>query len=478
MDLVSRVREYCLRWRMFSPGDRVLVGVSGGPDSVCLLDLLYRLRNELDIEIWVAHLNHLLRGQEAAADAAYVARLAGGCGLPLVSEEYDVRGRQDETGDSLQVAARDVRYQFYERVAEEIGAVRVALGHHADDQAETILINFLRGSGIAGLAGMPPVRGPYVRPLLAERRRAIEAYCQERNLAPRTDASNLKPVYTRNRLRLELIPLLERDYNPGLVPTLLRMSEALRQEDALLADAAEHVLPGVMRTGEEEEGGVVILVRPALLNLQPALQRRVVRRAWQAMTGETGLSFAHVERILDLARSPRGGGRLILPGSVRVERSADRLVMRRREKPAPGPFIYRLAVPGETFIRECGATIKAVTPGDAAGLPDPRCIAPWGTVLDLDCLQPPLTVRSRKPGDLFRPSGGGTVKLKKFFIDAKVPREQRATVPLVVDGAGRIAWVPGLRTAAFCLLTPGTRRPLILELEQIGREELRGFGSN
>lgn len=448
---------------MFAPGDRVVVGVSGGPDSVALLDVLYRLRGQLGIELVVAHLNHLLRGREAAADAACVARLADRYGLPLVLEECDVREAWRRRGGSLQAVAREVRYRFYERAAEETGAVRVALGHQADDQAETILFNFLRGTGIAGLAGIPPVRERYVRPLLAERRRTIEEYCRERGLAPREDASNVKPVYTRNRLRLELIPYLEREYNPNLVPTLLRMAEVLREEEALLEAEAGRVLAGVMRA--EGEGAVVLERRP-LLELPPALQRRVIRGAWDVLPDGAELPFEHVQRILNLARRPRGGGRVDLPGGARAEREGDRLVLRRGGGERPAPFSYPLAVPGETAVPEAGKVITATVAGAADGLPDPRRLAPRGTVLDLDRLAPPLTVRSRRPGDIFRPSGGGTVKLKKFLIDAKVPRSMRDAVPLVVDAEGRIAWVAGLRTAEFCRLTPRTRRALILEVRR------------
>ncbi|MDI6907277.1 MAG: tRNA lysidine(34) synthetase TilS [Thermoanaerobacterales bacterium] len=464
LDLVARVKAYCLRYRMFAPGERVLVGVSGGPDSVALLDVLYRLCGELGIELSVAHLNHLLRGREAASDAAYVAGLADRYGLPLVLEECNVRDAWRERGGSLQAVAREMRYRFYERAAEKTGAARVALGHQADDHAETILFNFLRGTGIAGLAGIPPVRERYVRPLLAERRRTIEDYCRERGLAPREDASNLKRVYTRNRLRLELIPYLEREYNPNLVPTLLRMAEVLREEEALLEAEAGRVLAGVVRAVDEDAAAA--LERRPLLELPPALQRRVVRGAWEALPGGAELPFEHVERVLDLARRPRGGGRVELPGGARAVREGDRLVLRRGGGERPVPFSYPLAVPGETAVPEAGKVIAATVAGAADGLPDPRLLAPRGTVLDLDRLAPPLTVRSRRPGDMFAPSGGGTVKLKKFLIDAKVPRSARDAVPLVVDGEGRIAWVAGLRTAEFCRLTPRTRRAVILEARE------------
>lgn len=446
------------------PGERVLVAVSGGPDSLALLDVLYRLRGTLGIELSVAHLNHLLRGREAAADAAYVARLAERYGLPLILEECNVRDAWRERGGSLQAVAREMRYRFFERAAEETGAARVALGHQADDQAETIVFNFLRGTGIAGLAGIPPVRDRYVRPLLAERRRTIEAYCRERGLVPRTDASNVKPVYTRNRLRLELIPHLEREYNPNLVPTLLRMAEVLREEDALLDAEASRALAAVMRASDDE-GGVALERRP-LLELPPALQRRVVRGAWEALPGGAELPFDHVQRVLDLARRPRGGGRVELPGGARLTREGDRLVLRRGDGEVPVPFSYPLAMPGETAVPEAGMVIIATMTEAADSLPDPRLLAPRGTVLDLDRLVLPLTVRSRRPGDVFRPSGGGTVKLKKFLIDAKVPRGARDAIPLIVDAEGCIAWVAGLRTAEFCRLTPRTRYALILEVRK------------
>lgn len=464
MDLEFRVEEYINRHRMLAPGMRVLVGVSGGPDSVALLDILYRLQGRLGISVVVAHLNHGLRGAEAEEDARYVRRLAQNLGLSSVMESADVAAYRKERGLSTQVAAREVRYRFFARAARETGAARVALGHHAGDQAETIVHHFLRGTGTAGLAGIPPVRAPFIRPLLAVRRQEIEAYCRDRELDPRRDPSNRNPAYTRNRLRTELLPLLEAEYNPNLINTLLRLGEICREENAYLEKEAAQAF---QRLAVRVDGGVC-LEASALTAVPPALGRRVIREAWSALAGEhRALDFDHVERVLELIRAATGGRRLELPRGVTVGNQAGRVIFSRGTAPLETEaWRYELQVPGRTALPAVGrqiiAEIRPVESGVAL-----EALEPNEAVLDLDTLSLPLYVRNRRPGDVFAPQGlGGRVKLKKFMINAKVPRTGRERVPLVFDGEDRLVWVAGYRIAEFCKLTPKTRNTLWLNVSE------------
>lgn len=461
MDFQARIKEYICRHRMVSPGMRVLVGVSGGPDSVALLDVLCGLRETLEISVVVGHLNHRLRGAAADADARYVRELAGNYGLPCMLDEFDVAAYRKARRLSTQAAAREVRYQFFVRAARETGAARVALGHHADDQVETILHHFLRGTGPAGLAGMAPVRVPFIRPLLAVRRRDIEAYCRARGLEPRRDASNLDSAYTRNRLRHTLLPLLETEYNPNLVTSLLRLGEICREENAYLDELAEEAF----RKLAVRSNGTVRVDAAELAALPPALARRVVRKAWADLAAApNALDFDHVKRVLALARTATGGRRLDLPRGFIVEKQAGRLVFgRRTAPPETGSWCYELAVPGRTDLPAVNRRLTAeIRPARDLR---PEALAPNQAALDLESLALPLYVRSRRPGDVFAPQGaGGRMKLKEFLINCKVPRSGRDQIPLVFDRTGRLAWVAGYRIADFCKLGPQSRTALLLTM--------------
>ncbi|MBE0466493.1 MAG: tRNA lysidine(34) synthetase TilS [Candidatus Desulforudis sp.] len=465
LDFQARIKAYMLRHQMVSPGMRVLVGVSGGPDSVALLDVLSGLRDLLGISLAAAHLNHRLRGASADADARYVRQLAEKLGVPCTVEACDVAAYRQEHGLSIQVAAREVRHHFFERVARETGAVRVALGHQADDQVETILHHFLRGTGPAGLAGMLPVRPPFIRPLLAVRRRDIEAYCRERGLDPRQDPSNIDPVYTRNRLRHNLVPLLEAEYNPNLVTTLLRLGEVCREENAYMEGQA---VEAFRRFAAMVNGDVRIDAR-GLAELPLALGRRVVREAWSNLnSGPGALDFEHVERVLSLARAKAGGRRLDLPRGISVEKQAGEMVFTLRSIPLQAaPWRYELQVPGRTELPVVNRYLTAeIMPAEDLKT---EALSPGQAAVDLDSLTLPLYVRNRRPGDSFAPQGvGGSMKLKEFFINCKVPRLERDWIPLVLDRRDRLVWVAGYRIADFCKLSPQTRTVVLLSVSKPG----------
>ncbi|MBO8127769.1 MAG: tRNA lysidine(34) synthetase TilS [Peptococcaceae bacterium] len=462
MVMLDKVRQTIARWDMISPGMTVLVGVSGGPDSVALLDILVQLRDELQISLCVAHLNHKLRGPEADADAEYVKELAGRYDIPAVVEEADVAAYRKEHGLSMEEAAREVRYRFFARALGHAGADRVALGHQANDQAETILFNMIRGTGLAGLAGIPPVRGLYVRPLIEVTRREIEQYCTARGLNPRTDSSNLNVEYTRNRIRKELIPYLEREFNNDIVASLLRTGEICRGEEAYLEEQAAKSYRAVLRDKGNES---ITLNIAALMDLPLAIQRRVVRLAWAEASGSRGLAFLHVERVLALASRRNGASSLHLPGDIVAECQYDTLLFRASAyERGPFHFVYTLRVPGCTYIPELDVSLwteiwQDFTVTNPGGFPANEA------VVDYDRVKLPLKVRTRRKGDIFEPYGlKGRLKLKKFFINIKMPRRDRDQTPLVVDNRERIVWVGGQRIADFCKLTGDTRKVLFMRL--------------
>jgi tRNA(Ile)-lysidine synthase len=312
--------EYVLQFirdnNLMPPGETVVVGVSGGTDSVCMLHLLYRMRSELQIDLHVAHLNHTLRGDESKGDAEYVSGLARKLGLSISTEERDVRGHRVQNRLTLEEAAREVRYQFFAGVAQRAGAHRVAVGHTADDQAETIMMRLIRGAGATGLQGMQPATEwrtdtetlVIVRPLLRIERQQTELYCHQHDLAPRTDLSNFCPSNFRNRVRLELMPLL-RKYNPKINEALMRTADTLASELSLAEEQVSQVWAQVI----EAERGAISINRQAILSLHPALQRHLLRRVIKCVLGDLeDIEWKHVER-LRLGLSLRKGKRVILP---------------------------------------------------------------------------------------------------------------------------------------------------------------------
>jgi tRNA(Ile)-lysidine synthase len=516
-DLLARVRQYAQRYSFFSPGETVVVGVSGGPDSLCLLHLLRRLAPELRLWLHVAHLHHGLRGAEADADAAFVAELADCWGLPCTVGYSDIAALARKAGLSLEEAARQARYRFLADVAVAGGASMLAVGHNADDQAETVLMHFLRGSGAAGLRGMlprllleesweqsstntpripesgqrsfayswtapspalsgtdgdisdpPPSSSPcvaasprlhLVRPLLAIPRTDIEAYCAEYRLAPRVDHSNEDTTFFRNRLRHELLPILE-TYNPGIRDALAHTAEVLAGDHAVLSRAVEVAWTSLMPVELPEEVRFSLPVwRELPLGLQRATLREAIHRLRRSVRN---INWEHVERAVWLAREGHTGQAATLAAGLELQIGYDSLrvagegVPWQMDLPQVGePLILR--APGVTELR--GGWQVSVQRLRRAEVPDDYLdgLDPWTAFLDADAVGDALVLRSRAPGDRFCPLGltGHSVKLNEFMIDAKIARDARSGWPLLIGRDG-IAWVCGLRLAHAAAVGPDT----------------------
>ncbi|MFZ5595710.1 MAG: tRNA lysidine(34) synthetase TilS [Bacillota bacterium] len=447
-----------------------MVGVSGGPDSVSLLHLLLRLKDDLGFQLCAAHLNHMFRGEEAEADARLVADLAGEWKIPLISKRVNVPEFLKKSGLSTQEGAREVRYRFLREAAAEFGAVRVALGHHADDQAETVLINILRGSGLSGISGIPPVRdGFYIRPLIAVRRCDIELYCRTFGISYREDSSNKKKYYLRNRIRLDLIPLLEENYNPSVVLSLNRMADIVREEDRYLERLAREAFKDSLSRAEK---GKLVFSIARLLTYPDVIKRRIIRIACRELAGR-GFAppFGHVEGAIGMLEGAPGGGRFQFPGGIELFKRGSLLEIIKGSAGAGVPFYqYELEVPGITGIPESGKAIAAEII-DAACVGDPKTFPPGEAVLDMESVKGPLRVRRRMDGDVFEPFGGGRTKLKKFLINLKVPREERDAIPIVTCG-NDIVWVAGFRPGRQFAVREDTRRCLHLRLLESKAEEI------
>ena len=432
---------------LLSPGDRIVVAVSGGPDSVALLACLVALSSRWNWDLNIGHVNHGLRGTESEGDADFVKKLGNHFGVPVSIREARLKKQDAKFGkQSFQAYAREARYQALETILQECNATKLAMGHTADDQAETVLMWMLRGSGTGGLSGIPPKRGErIVRPLLDMPRSDILAYLEQRQLTYRMDSSNSQPVYLRNRLRQDLMPHLK-EYSPGLVNVLSRQAEIMRDDHAYLEIIAAEAFHRICVTEDEMR---FQLDRTALLALPIAIRRRVVRYGLQQLKGSThDIRFDVVQRLLGGLEHGQSGWTMNI-NNVDVTLEYDQLVFSKRwtilpDDLNPPPFReVGLDLPGEVVWPLTGQRMVVSMNHDAEMDSQSHKLEMH---LDADTFTPELLLRSWTPGDVFCPKGlgGRQKKLQDFFSDMKIPRSQRVKVPLLVAPEG-ILWVGGLR---------------------------------
>jgi len=426
---------------------------------MALLHVLFKLAGELEIELVAAHFNHCLR-PEADQEEAFVRRKVEALGLPLVRGREDVRALKRSWGRSLEETARLARYRFLEEVRENYGLTKIALGHHLLDQAETVLINILRGSGLSGLKGMEPVRDErYIRPLLYISPPEIAAYLAREGIEFCTDRSNWDERFLRNRVRHRLIPLLEREFNPRLVNTLSRMADILRIEDEFLAAVAEAALRDLRlhSTGDDE-----YISNEGLRKLAPAVRKRVVKGLLESMRPEgKAVCLYHVAEVEKMALSPRPGKRISVPGGE-VIMGYEELILRRKRAPLDENFSYTLDVPGEVRVGPTGQLIRTSLCGKKEV---PKRVEEKNILyVDVRALRPPITVRNWQPGDRMRPLGlAGTRKVQDILGEMKVPRFKRHLTLIFEDREG-ILWVGGLKVAERCRLQPDLQQVVKIEI--------------
>lgn len=437
--LISRVERTVRRHRLFLPGDTLVLGLSGGADSTALLDLLTRLSG-YNIHLIAAHLNHNLRGVESDADEDFCRDLVSSYAIPFESRRVDVTKTAADSRMNLEDAGRRARIEFFDELRAKYDAAAVILAHHADDQAETVLMRLLRGSGMTGLSGMAyrNARG-YVRPLLDITRSEIEQYLLERGLRWREDSSNSETAYLRNRIRHQLLPRLE-EYNPAIRSCLAATASILNDDEALLNELTERAFSETCRIGE----GKAVCCIGQLRSLSPALRRRVLRHAFKLVAGTLeGVSRRHIDAVCDLLDSDRPNSKVALPQGVAAVREYESLLL----LPAgtatgvsaggaepglliTGPGNYQLPSGGSISIEFSGPAL--FPPAGGSAFLDPASTPfPW-------------LVRTFRPGDRIVPLGmSGRKKVKDVFIDRKIPLSERRCTPLLFCG-DELIWIAGI----------------------------------
>jgi tRNA(Ile)-lysidine synthase len=471
--MLKTIRNTIEKASMLAQGDHLLVAVSGGPDSVALMRVLILLSSEYQLHLTTAHLNHGLRGAEAKEEEEFVRRLCIEMGIACVCKTIDIRTLQIGSGRSLEAVCREERYRFLNEAAEACGAQKIATGHHRDDQAETVLINLLRGSGLEGLKGIAPVRDDrIVRPLLDIGKGEILEFLKREGLAYMVDSSNLDSRFLRNRIRNELIPDLTTRYNPQIVAGLCRMAEIIRCEDDHLQTAVRHIL---RRWGIVPGNAETILPLNSFQELHQAIQRRVIKSLLEAaVPSGNGIGYCHIEAVLALLRpSYHKRTSLDLPCLIRIEREESVIRIKRederqtrrnkRKDPIlPTAYSYTVEVPCVVHLNEIDKHIRfefIENPSRLEMKSQPRV-----GFLDYARISPPLVLRNLKPGDRIEPLGMVKTKMmKSFFIDRKIPRQCRGRIPLLVDTRS-VLWIAGELISDRVKVTEQTKKVLRAEM--------------
>ncbi|NWF52808.1 MAG: tRNA lysidine(34) synthetase TilS [Nitrospirae bacterium] len=459
MEIFYKVKKTLNKHSMLIGGERVLVALSGGPDSVFLLHTLNNFKKELKLSLHAIYIDHGLRPNETPIEIEFCKKLCESLNLPFIAKSIDVKSFAKEKSMNMQEAARELRYMALEETAFEIKADKIALGHTADDQAETLLMRLLRGAGPLGLSGIPPVRGMIIRPLIEVEREEINGYLQRESIDHIVDSSNLKREYIRNKIRLSLIPIMK-EINPNIIGTLSLTTSIFREEERHFEVIVAKTL---MRLVSRKSDSCIELFLSPLEVMDKVILRRVLRKAIEETKGLRGISFFHIEDIIDLIRYGRTGGRLYLPKGVRVIKDYSTLIF--TAEPPVKLSSYNLEVPGEVNLKEIELLIKTSIFENRESGPQTG-VSSDIALFDAERLSYPLTIRSRKNGDYFYPFGfGKKKKLQDFFVDEKVPRDERDEVPLILSGDD-IIWVAGYRQDDRFRVNEKTKKILKIELKK------------
>jgi len=456
--MIKKVNQTIKKYDLLERGERVVVALSGGPDSTALLTVLAPIAKALDLSLIIAHFNHGLRGVESDKDEKFSRELSNKMGLSFVSGKMD--HRKGKKGISPEDYYRRERYDFLNKISEDYQAHKIALGHNLQDQAETVLLNILRGSGSEGLKGFLPMRdGKFIRPLIEISRREIISFLNEAGIPYRQDSSNKNKIYLRNQIRSELIPYLKEKFNPRIEENLAQMAEILRQEDEFIRQRVAHALKSSVIERQQDR----ILLKIADVNkLHPAIRWRLFKTLLESLSpAKNGFSVIHIKSLDNLAQKCESGKIIVLPLGIEARREYDNLILERKKSCSKQmKYEYTMNIPGSLYVKERKFTVRSELTKkeniDSSGKNE--------IYLDLDKIQQPLIIRNRRNGDWFQPLGmQGRQKIKNFFIDHKMPRCERNEIMLFVDHIS-VIWIENMHLNDRVKITAETKKILKLEI--------------
>lgn len=460
-EVLSTIKEYSL----INKDENIVIGVSGGPDSMALLYVLLEIKDEIDFNIHIAHINHGVRGEAADKDQLFVERVAKQLNLPYYTKNVDMILYGKEHGISAEEAGRELRYGFFREILQNCGGGKIAVAHNMNDQAETLLMRFFRGTGVDGLKGMEFILGDIIRPILGISRKEIEDYIEINNIETVLDHTNLMPIYTRNKVRLELIPYIEENFNPNIINTLWRTSSiAMTDSNFLEKYSKERYNEVVKKRGKDS----IILDGKKFLEEDRSIQQRIIRNTILEISNSLqGISEAQISNILNLFLASETGKECHISSNLIAKTSYENFIIEKNTIKEEMDYLYDINLEGITNVKELGYSFDTSiitkeqfeTSNKLKGV----------RYFDFDSIKGDLKIRNRKHGDRIVPFGmSGTKKIKDYFIDEKIPKELRDSIPILVDDEN-ILWVVGYRTSEKYKVTINTKRVLVIKynLEKI-----------
>lgn len=457
-DIKNRVLDYIYKNQLVEKGDKIVVGVSGGPDSMCLLNLLNELKSELEIDLAVAHINHMLRGEDADADEEYVKRFCNRIGIQVFSKRIDILNFAKDRGMSTETAGREVRYRYFEEVMNKLNFNKVATAHNANDQVETILMRIMRGTGLEGLTGIPVKReDKFIRPILFLQREEIEKYCSDNELEPRIDESNLERTYSRNKVRIDMIPYMRDNFNPDIIETINRMATILQEDNEFIQDVVNETFHKYC-----EIDGQGVIIRKGLFEDKESIVNRVIRKAVSIVSGSGyNIELKHIQDVRKLSKLgtnkkvdlPSGVYVENIYGDIYVKKISDNSNEKTEEVILSKEYISQNK---KIVFNNYNIEFDVISGEKNINFEDNNLIK----YFNYDMINGNIIIRYRKNGDKVTPLGmKGSKKLKDIFINMKIPVNERDYIPIIqFDEA--IGWVVGVKVSNDYRVTNETRNIL------------------
>ena len=454
--------------KMINEGDGIIVALSGGPDSMCLLHILHSLRKKYNLTIYAAHINHMLRGNESDMDERVCEEYCQGLGVEFFSRSVDIEKMALEQGISTEMAGRDARYSFFEELMNKVGAQKIAVAHNQNDQAETVLMRLMRGTGIEGLVGIKPVRDEiFIRPIINVTRTEIEEYCETNKLPARIDKTNFEPIYSRNKVRLELIPYIEKNFNGDIITTLSRMCELIKRDEEFIQENVTKYFEKVCDISDEK----VIIYNDAF-NLHPAVISRIIRKALLIFKGDiNNIQSIHIDNVIKIQRSETGKFTVVPKGIVITNVYGNIEITRKQQNREIHKSNINECLElkmGDNYVKNLGVNIriKQVSNNKSMNFKGKENVK----YFNCDNVKN-ISVRVRKDGDRFVPFGmKGSKKLKDIFMDLKVPRDKRDFVPLICFDE-EISWIVGYKISDKFKIHEGVKNIIEVTVERQEKNE-------